>query len=89
MRATWVPWPPADSVSVSLTAVRSAKHESFGTGSVRPRSVSGPQMFFRLSLTALEPSALRKNGWVPSTPVSITAADTPRPSTGRPCPSRN
>src|SRR2546423_848703 len=89
MPATWVPCPPADSVSVSLTAVRSAKHESFGNGSGSPRSVSGPQMFFMLSFTALEPSALRKNGWVPSTPVSMTAAETPRPSTGRPCPSRS
>src|SRR3989440_816339 len=89
MPATCVPCPPADRVSVSLTAVRSRKHESWGSGSGRPRSASGPQMFFMLSFTALEPSALRRNGCVPSTPVSMTAADTPRPSTGRPCPSRS
>src|SRR2546423_3452591 len=71
MPATCVPCPPADRVSVSLTAVRSRKHESLGSGSGTPRSASRPPSFFLLSFTATEPSALRRYGCLPARPPSV------------------
>ena len=43
-------------------------------------SVSGSQTILRFLTTALVPSAFCRNGWVGSTPESMTATETPLPS---------
>ena len=71
MPLTCMPWPPADNRSVSS-----------GPASTGPQvlSVSGSQTILRFLTTAEEPSAFCRNGWLGSTPESMTATETPVPS---------
>src|SRR4051794_40651997 len=73
MPDTCMPWPPPEIVSVS-TAV--------GTGTTQSVLAidSSRHRLLRLATTALLPSLLRRNGWVGSTPESMTATETPLPS---------
>ena len=77
MPFTCVPCPPPETVSVS-TAV--------GTRTTQLVVVvlSSRQTLLRLATTALVPSAFLKNGCVGSTPESITATETPEPSSALP-----
>src|SRR4051812_9585154 len=77
MPFTCVPWPPPEIVSVSIDV---------GTGITQSELVfdSSRQTLFRLATTALPPPAFCRNGWVESTPESMTATETPLPSSGSP-----
>ena len=75
MPFTCVPWPPPEMVSVSSES---------GTGTTQSVLVvdSSRQTLLRLATTALLPSAFAGSGWVGSTPESMTATETPLPSSG-------
>ena len=74
MPLTCMPWPPTES--------RSVLSDPASTGAQK-LSVSGSQSILRFLTTALVPSAFCRNGWVGSTPESITATETPLPSRAR------
>ena len=79
MPLTCVPWPPTDSVSVSTEV---------GTSTMQlvPVLDSSRHTLLRLRTTAVPPSGSCRNGCVGSTPESMTATDTPVPSSAVPLP---
>ncbi len=72
---TCIPWPPAAVVSVSSGPTSCTVHTV---------SRSGSQRTFMFFTTAEEPSSSARNGWDGSTPESMTATETPLPSSDVP-----
>ena len=71
MPLTCIPCPPPETRSVSA--------EPASTGA-QVLSVNGSHTILRFLTTAEVPSAFCRNGWVGSTPESMTATETPLPS---------